>query len=91
MARASQLSRDAGPSRGPGGESSGMADVHYRRMARRMDAMHESQGRFVHELTLALGTAFRGLGVGIQWPTFGEGSVYPPPDTPPPEGDDDSE
>ena len=91
MARASQLSRDAGPSRGPGGDSSGMADVHYRRLTRRMDAMHESQGRFAHELTLALGTAFRGLGVDIQWPTFGEGSVYPPPDTPPPEGDDDSE
>ena len=66
MARASQLSRDAGPSRGPGGDSSGMADVHYRCLTRRMDAMHESQGRFVHELTLVLGTALRGLGVDIQ-------------------------
>lgn len=90
MARASQILRDVGPSRGSGGDSSGMADVHNRRLTRRMDAMHESQSRFAHELTLALGTAFRGLGANIQWPTYGEGSVYPPPDTPPPEGDDDA-
>ena len=51
--------------------------------------MYESQSRFAQELTLAFGTAFRGLGADIQWPVFGEDSAYPPPDTPPSEGDDD--
>ena len=76
-------------SRGPGGDTSGLADVQYRRLSTRMDAMYESQSRFAQELTKALGTAFRGLGADIQWPIYGEGSVYPPPDTPAPEGDDD--
>ncbi|KAL8120874.1 hypothetical protein AgCh_017884 [Apium graveolens] len=63
----------------------------YRRLARRMDAMHDIHSRFAHDLTQALGTAFRATGVDIQWPVFGEDSVYPPPDTPdtlPLEGDD---
>ncbi|KAL8121361.1 hypothetical protein AgCh_018193 [Apium graveolens] len=54
-----------------------------------MDAMYESQSRFAHELILALGTAFKGLGADIQWPIFGEDFAYPPLDTPPSEGDDD--
>ena len=54
--------------------------------------MHESESRFAQELPQALGTAFSGLGADIQWPIYGEGSVYPPPDTPPSVGDDsDSE
>ena len=56
-----------------------------------MDAMYETQSRFAQELTLALGTAFRGLGADIQWSFFGEDSAYPPPDTPPTEGDDDDD
>ncbi|KAL8125965.1 hypothetical protein AgCh_013312 [Apium graveolens] len=45
----------------------------------------------VSDLTKALGTAFRATGVDIQWPIFGEKSMYPPPDTPdtpPVEGED---
>ena len=92
MARPSQTQGEAGSSRGPGRDTSGLTDVQYRRLSRRMDAMYESQSRFVQELTQALETAFRGLGADIQWPTYGEGSVYPPSDTPPSEGDDnDSE
>ena len=68
-----------------------MADAQYRRLSRRMDAMYETQSRFAQELTLALGTVFRGLGADIQWPVFGEDSAYPPPDTPPTEGDDDDD
>jgi len=72
-------------------EGAGMGDAQYRRLSRRMDAMYETQSRFAQELTLALGTAFRGLGADIQWPVFGEDSAYPPPDTPPTEGDDDDD
>ncbi|KAL8092098.1 hypothetical protein AgCh_034402 [Apium graveolens] len=54
----------------------------YRRLARRMDAMHDIHSRFTRDLTQALGTAFRATSVDIQWPVFGEDSVYPPPDTP---------
>ena len=80
---------EAGSSRAQ--EGAGMADAQYRRLSRRMDAMYETQSRFAQELTLALGTAFRGLGADIQWPVFGEDSAYPPPDTPPTEGDDDDD
>ncbi|KAL8099711.1 hypothetical protein AgCh_032099 [Apium graveolens] len=72
-------------------EGAGMGNAQYRRLSRRMDAMYETQSRFAQELTLALGTAFRGLGANIQWPVFGEDSAYPPPDTPPTEGDDDDD
>ena len=86
----------ARPGRGEAGssraqEGAGMGDAQYRRLSRRMDAMYETQSRFAQELTLALGTAFRGLGADIQWPVFGEDSAYPPPDTPPTEGDDDDD
>ena len=89
MARPSQTQGEAGSSSAQRGDGSGLADAQYKRLSRRMNVMYESQSRFVHYLTLALGTAFRGLGADIQWPIYGEGSVYPPPDTPPSEGDDD--
>ena len=89
MARPSQVRDEAGSSRAQEGAGSGMADTQYRRLSRRMDAMYESHSRFAQELTLALGTAFRGLGADIQWPVFCEDSAYPPPDTLPSEGDDD--
>ncbi|KAL8100943.1 hypothetical protein AgCh_032989 [Apium graveolens] len=53
-----------------------------------MDAMYDVHNRFTQDLTQALGIAFRATWVDIQWPIFGEDSVYPPPDTPPAEGDD---
>ncbi|KAL8126647.1 hypothetical protein AgCh_013778 [Apium graveolens] len=56
-----------------------------------MDAMHDIQSRFARDLIQALGTAFRATRVDIQWPVFGEDSVYPPldtPETPPVEGED---
>ena len=89
MARPSQVRDKAGSFRAQEGAGSGMADAQYRRLSRRMNAMYESQSRFAQELTLALGTAFRGLGADIQWPVFRKDSAYPPPDTPPSEGDDD--
>ena len=53
--------------------------------------LHDIHSRFAHDLTQALGTVFRATGVDIQWPVFGEDSVYPPPDTPdtPPVGGED--
>ena len=75
--------------------SDGMSAAQYRHFLRRMDAMHDIHSRFAQDLTQALETAFRATRVDIQWPVFGEDSVYPPsdtPDTPPLESDDpDSE
>ena len=68
MARPGQVRDEAGSSRAQ--EGAGMADAQYRKLSRRMDAMYESQSRFAQELTLALGTAFKGLGADIQWPIF---------------------
>ncbi|KAL8097852.1 hypothetical protein AgCh_030821 [Apium graveolens] len=47
-----------------------------------MDVMHDINSRFARDLTQALGTAFRATFVNIQWPVFGEDSMYPPPNTP---------
>ncbi|XP_074351975.1 uncharacterized protein LOC141691132 [Apium graveolens] len=58
-----------------------------RKLARRMDAMHDLHSRFAADLTRALGTAFRATGVEVDWLVFGADSVYPPPDTPPEVGD----
>ena len=82
--------RDEGPSgvQQTGGDvGDGMGDAQFRRLARRMDAMHDIHSRFIADLTGALAAAFGATGVDVQWPVFGAGSVYPPPDTPPTEGD----
>ena len=79
----------AGPSQVGG--SPGLSEVYFRRLARRMDTMHDIHQRFAHDLTQALGTAFQFTGVDVQWPVFGEGHHYPPPDTPPAEEGSDSD
>ena len=56
-------------------------------MARRIDAMHDIHSRFAADLTGALSAAFGAMVADVPWPEFGAGSVYPPPDTPPTEGD----
>lgn len=61
---------------------------HDRRMMRRMDALYESQSRFSARLTQAFSTAFGASGAHVEWPVFGSDTVYPPPDSPPEEGDD---
>ena len=48
-----------------------------------MNDMHDIHSRFAADLTGALSAAFGATGVNVQWPVFGAGSVYPPPDTPP--------
>uniref|UniRef100_A0A164YA28 Putative plant transposon protein domain-containing protein n=1 Tax=Daucus carota subsp. sativus TaxID=79200 RepID=A0A164YA28_DAUCS len=68
-----------------------MGDVHYRRLARRMDTMHDIHQRFAFDLTQALGSAFQAQGVTVQWPVFGAGMQYPPPDSPPAEEGEDSD
>ena len=68
-----------------------MGEVHYRRLARRMDAMHDIHHRFAVDLTAALGSAFQAQGVTVQWPVFGAGMQYPPPDSPPAEEGEDSD
>ena len=35
------------------------------------------------DLTQALGSAFRATGVEVDWPVFGAGMIYSPPDPPP--------
>ncbi|KAK1378176.1 hypothetical protein POM88_024920 [Heracleum sosnowskyi] len=67
-------------------DRAGFGDAQYRRLTRRIDAMHDIHRRFAQDLTQALGTAFRATGVDVAWPDFGADSVYPPPDTPPEEG-----
>ncbi|KAL8088477.1 hypothetical protein AgCh_038304 [Apium graveolens] len=92
----SQLGDEGGPSQQQQEEEGtymgvGLSSIQYRRLARRMDVMHDIHSRFAQDLTHALGTAFRSTEVEIQWPEFGEGSVYPhpdTPDTPPLEGED---
>ncbi|KAK1401630.1 hypothetical protein POM88_001235 [Heracleum sosnowskyi] len=76
--RASRIQREV--------DRSGLGDVQYRRLTRRIDAIHDSQSRFARDFTQALSAAFRATGVDIAWPTFGADYVYPPPDTPPEEG-----
>ncbi|KAL8089227.1 hypothetical protein AgCh_038856 [Apium graveolens] len=43
-----------------------MSMAQYRRLARRMDAMHDIHSRFACDLTQALGTVFRATGLDIQ-------------------------
>ena len=66
---------------------SGPSDSQYRRLTRRMDIMHNIHRQFAQDLTQALSTAFRVTGVDIEWPVFGAGMPYPPPDSPPDEGE----
>ena len=64
-----------------------LSDVQLRRLTRRIDDMHDIHCRFAKDLTQALGSAFRAIGVEVDWPVFGDGMVYSPPDPPPEEGD----
>ena len=80
----------AGPSRQSGGHS-GLSDAQYRRLTRRMDTMHNIHRQFAQDLTQALDTAFRATGVDIEWPVFGAGMPYPPPDSPPDSPPDEGE
>ena len=61
--------------------------MQFRRLSRRIDDMHDIHRRFAKDLTQALGSAFRAIGVEVDWPVFGDGMVYSPPDPPPEEGD----
>lgn len=70
----------AGPSQPV--EHSVLSDTHYRRLTRRMDAMHDVRLCFAQDLTQALSSAFRASSVEVEWPVFGAGMVYPPPDSP---------
>ena len=65
-----------------------MGEVQFRRLARRIDAVDGRQSRFAVDLTGALSAAFGALGADVPWSTYGAGSVYPPPDSPPAEGGD---
>ncbi|XP_063947575.1 uncharacterized protein LOC135152049 [Daucus carota subsp. sativus] len=47
--------------------------------------MHDIHRRFAKDLTQTLGSAFRAIGVEVDWPVFGDGMVYSPPDPPPEE------
>ncbi|XP_063938416.1 uncharacterized protein LOC135148083 [Daucus carota subsp. sativus] len=64
-----------------------LSDVQFRRLSRRIDDMHDVHRCFAKDLTQALGSAFRAIGVEVDWPVFGDGMVYSPPDPPPEEGD----
>ena len=81
---------DEGPSHAQTdiGSSSSLGEAQFRRLARRIDAVDERQSRFAVDLTGTLSSAFGALGADVPWPTYGAGSVYPPPDSPPAEGDD---
>ena len=69
------------------GDGAGLGDAQFRRLARRMDAMYDIHSRFIADLTRAPATTVGASGVDVQWPVFGADVVYPPPDTPPAEGD----
>ena len=79
----------AGPSH-PGG-SREVGDVHFRRLARTMDAMHTIHQRFASDLTQALDRAFHASGVTVPWPVIGADMQYPPPDSPLAEEGNDSD
>ena len=79
---------DEGPSQAQTEIGSSLGEAQFRRLARRIDAVDSRQSRFAADLTGALSAAFGALGADVPWPTYGAGSVYPPPDTPPAEGDD---
>ncbi|XP_074341828.1 receptor-like protein kinase HERK 1 [Apium graveolens] len=50
-----------------GDRGAGLSSTQYRRLARRMNAMHDIHCQFARDLTQALGTTFRATGVDIQW------------------------
>jgi hypothetical protein len=71
----------------PQGGGSVFNQQQYRRLVRRIDAVHDMQAGFMMDFgqfAQALGTAFRASGVDVSFPSFGAaaGAVYPPPDTP---------
>ena len=63
-----------------------LSDVQFRSLSRRIDNMHDIHRCFGKDFTKALGSAFRAIGVEVDWPVFGDGMVYSPPDPPPEEG-----
>ncbi|KAK1400619.1 hypothetical protein POM88_000224 [Heracleum sosnowskyi] len=67
------------------------SDAQYRRMLRRYDTTHDMLSRFASDLTQSLDGVYHQQGIQVTWPTFGAHHVYPPPDTPPEEGDDADE
>lgn len=64
--------------------SVGFMEAQFRRLNRRIDAMHESNRQYAEDMTSALISA----GISAQWPVYGARTVYPPPDSDE-EGDDD--
>jgi hypothetical protein len=71
----------------PQGGGSFISQRQYRRLTRRIDAVHDMQAGFAADFSQfaqALSTAFRASGVDVTFPSFGAGAgaVYPPPDTP---------
>ncbi|KAK1374951.1 hypothetical protein POM88_031144 [Heracleum sosnowskyi] len=65
------------------GAQSGLGDQQYRRLMRRIDAMHDINRSFVQEMTVSLDRVFARDGVQIDWPIYGAHQQYPPPDSPP--------
>ncbi|KAK1379782.1 hypothetical protein POM88_026526 [Heracleum sosnowskyi] len=92
VARVSRQTDRAGPSRAQTSQTSQgtvvFSDSQYRRMLRRYDTTHDMMHRFATDLTQSLDGVYRQQGFQVTWPTFGAHHVYPPPDTPPEEGDD---
>lgn len=68
-------------------DRTGLADAQFRRLTRRIDAMHDINRRYAEDMTEALGVAFQATGIEVHWPVFGAHAQYPPPDSPPEEGD----
>lgn len=70
----------------------GFSDSQYRRLIRRMDAMHDINRRFAQDITVSLDRVFERDGIQVEWPVYGAHHPYPPPDSPPgsppEEGDD---
>ena len=62
-------------------DRTGVGDAQYRRLTRRMDAMHGIHRYVAEDLPHDFGTFVRDSGGEVDWPL----------DPPPPEGDDDSE
>lgn len=87
QARAARAGPSRVASRRAGGAST-ISDSQYRRLVRRMDTMYEINRRFAADLTLSLDHVFAADGIEVDWPAFGAHHPYPPPDSPPEEGDD---
>lgn len=88
--RADRAERGAGRQ----GPQAGFSDTQYRRLLRRMDAMHDINRRFAQDMTVSLDRVFERDGIQVEWPVYGTHQPYPPPDTPPdsqPEEGDDSD